>query len=239
MVSQPPPTGRTYLGTKDSSGWRESSHPSHSQPSEGREGQEHWAQSESESDCTWLPSCKRNLGSSFSCYHGLTQWALASPTSAVSRGDHSWKLPRTAWAFRVFQQGAGSAICLVPAGPWLGMIQSLLKLQLYSKVAWTPQSMGITGLDTSSPQGSQACTSLACSDHGSPASQLCPNSLWMLNNLKAERQLLVCWDRLAFQVCSKELSIPDKPRTTGRFAPEVRNDSQRDQDRVEEWDQTS
>lgn len=149
MVSQPIPTGRTYLGTKDSSGWRESSHPSHSQPSEGREGQEHWAQSESESDCTWLPSCKRNLGSSFSCYHGLTQWALASPTSAVSWGDHSWKLPRTAWAFRVFQQGAGSTTCLVPAGPWLGMIQSLLKLQLYSKVAWTPQPMGITGLDTS------------------------------------------------------------------------------------------
>lgn len=139
---------------------------------------------------TRLHRCKRNLGSSFSCYQALTQWALTSLTSAVSWGDHSWKLPRTAWTFRAFQHGAGSTTCLVPAGPWLGMIQSLLRLQLYSKVAWTPQSTGITGLDTSSPQGSQACTSLACSDHGSPASQLCPNSLWMLNNLRGERQLL-------------------------------------------------
>lgn len=47
MVSQPLPIGRTYLGTKDSSNWRESSHPSHSQQSEGREEQDHWAQSES------------------------------------------------------------------------------------------------------------------------------------------------------------------------------------------------
>lgn len=147
MVSQPLPTGRTYLGTKDSSNWRESSHPSHSQQSEGREERDHWTQSESESDCAWLLRCKRNLGSSFSCYKGLTQWDLGSPIGTVSWGDYSWKLPSPTWAVRVFQRGRGSTTCLVPAGPWLGMIQSLPRLQLCRKVAWTPQSTRITGLD--------------------------------------------------------------------------------------------
>lgn len=75
----------------------------------------------------------------------LLHWDLESPIGTVSWGDHTWKLPRTTWAFSV-QAWWRINTCLVPAGPWLGLIQNLPRLQLCRKVAWTPQSTRITGL---------------------------------------------------------------------------------------------